>query len=238
MPSERASPPLSTAPEARLLSVLLALTAVTGLVDAVSFLALGRVFTANMTGNVALLGFALAGTPGLSVLRSAVALAAFLAGAVIGGRLAARMRVTARARWMTFAFGTEAAFLAVAAVATLGHVAEISGDAGRLYAAIVLTGLAMGVRNATVRTLAVPDMTTTVLTLTLTGLAADSALASGSGVGWGRRVASVAALSVGAAGGAWLIADSVALALVIGAAISGACALAATRFAKFERSTR
>jgi hypothetical protein len=68
--------------------ILLLMTVATGIVDAVSFLALGRVFTANMTGNVVLLGFAFAGVPGLSISRSALALLAFLFGAVLGGRVA------------------------------------------------------------------------------------------------------------------------------------------------------
>src|SRR5207245_2693798 len=68
-------------------AILLAMTGVTGVVDAVSFLAMGHVFTANMTGNIVLLGFALAGAAGLSVSRSSVALIAFLAGAVGGGRM-------------------------------------------------------------------------------------------------------------------------------------------------------
>ena len=50
-----------SSPERALPAVLVGLTAVTGLVDAVSYLALGHVFTANMTGNVVFLGFALAG---------------------------------------------------------------------------------------------------------------------------------------------------------------------------------
>jgi uncharacterized membrane protein YoaK (UPF0700 family) len=70
--------------------VLLALTAVAGLVDAASVLGLGRVFTANMTGNVVFLGFAAAGAPGLSFARSSAALLAFYLGAVIGGRIAIR----------------------------------------------------------------------------------------------------------------------------------------------------
>jgi hypothetical protein len=45
---------------------LLVLTAVSGIVDAISFLGLGHVFTANMTGNVAFLAFAVAGIPGVS----------------------------------------------------------------------------------------------------------------------------------------------------------------------------
>jgi len=67
---------------------LLVLTFTTGLIDAVSYLALGRVFTANMTGNIVLLGFAFAGARGLSISRSSVALIVFLTGAVAGGRLA------------------------------------------------------------------------------------------------------------------------------------------------------
>src|SRR2546422_5798422 len=73
--------------ESRLATALLVLTAATGLIDAVSYLALGHVFTANMTGNVVFLAFAIAGAPGLSIPRSLVSLGAFLAGAVAGGRL-------------------------------------------------------------------------------------------------------------------------------------------------------
>src|SRR5256712_3976779 len=71
---------------ASLPQLLLVLTVTTGLIDAVSVLGLGRVFTANMTGNVVFLGFALARVPGFSLVRSLAALAAFLAAAVIGGR--------------------------------------------------------------------------------------------------------------------------------------------------------
>ena len=64
---------------------LLVLTFTTGLIDAVSYLALGRVFTANMTGNVVLLGFGIAGSDGLPVVAPIVSLAAFLIGARWGG---------------------------------------------------------------------------------------------------------------------------------------------------------
>src|ERR1700693_2517619 len=69
---------------------LLGMTTVTGLVDAVSFLSLGRVFTANMTGNIVLLAFATAHVSGLSIARSLTALLAFLVGAIIGGRVMSR----------------------------------------------------------------------------------------------------------------------------------------------------
>ena len=145
-------------------AILLAMTAVTGIVDAVSFLAMGRVFTANMTGNVVLLGFAFAGAPGLSISRSSVALIAFLAGAVAGGRMT--LDVSGR-RWVSRAFLVEASLLALsAALATINPLQP--------YAVIASTAVAMGLRNAVVRKLGVPDLTTTVLTLTITGLAADS----------------------------------------------------------------
>jgi uncharacterized membrane protein YoaK (UPF0700 family) len=72
--------------------LLLVLTAEAGLVDAVSYLKLGHVFVANMTGNVVFLGFSIGGASGLSTLASLVAIAAFLIGAIAGGRLAANYR--------------------------------------------------------------------------------------------------------------------------------------------------
>src|ERR1700755_2480163 len=84
--------------------VFLGMTAVTGLVDAVSFLSLGRVFTANMTGNIVLLGVAAAHVPGLSIARSLTALLAFLVGAVLGGRVMARAKPDSQIRFAAQAF--------------------------------------------------------------------------------------------------------------------------------------
>jgi uncharacterized membrane protein YoaK (UPF0700 family) len=193
--------------------LLYLLTAVTGLVDAVSYIGLGHVFTANMTGNIVLLGFAFAGVPGLSVLRSLTALAAFLVGAVIGGRLATTLAPLSGNRWRMTAFGCEALFLLGA---TLTSIVQVPLDSTRLYAVIVLTALAMGLRNATVRKIAQPDLTTTVLTLTITGLAADSSFAGGSNPRWQRRVISILCMSAGAFVGALLLRHS--LALPLGAA--------------------
>lgn len=208
-------------------ALLLALTLVTGLVDAVSYLALGRVFTANMTGNVVFLGFAAAGTPGLSMTRSLAALAAFLLGAVVGGRWANRLSSGPQYAWTTRAFGAEAALFTAAALVAHGQGSDLAPASILLYLVIVFTGFALGLRNATVRRLGVPDLTTTVLTLTLTGLAADSRLAGGSGASSGRRVASVAAMLGGAAIGALLLRHSVAAPLALCAVVSGCCAAAA-----------
>lgn len=202
---------------------LLALTGVTGLVDAVSFLGLGHVFTANMTGNVVFLAFAAVRAPGLSVARSLTSLAAFLIGAALGGRLGVAMADTRR-RWLLTAAVSEAGLLFIAALAAIGFDIESATPPSRLYAVIALTAVAMGLRNATARRLAVPDLTTTVLTLTLTAVAADSALAGGTNPRLGRRVASVFLMFAGAAIGALLLRRGLALPLVL----SGACALATT----------
>jgi uncharacterized membrane protein YoaK (UPF0700 family) len=83
---------------------------------------------------------------------------------------------------------------------------------------IVLTAITMGLRNATVRSLRVPDLTTTVLTLTLTGLAADSPLAGGNNPRALRRIVSVVVLFCGAALGAFLLRYGLALPLFVTAA--------------------
>jgi uncharacterized membrane protein YoaK (UPF0700 family) len=181
---------------------LLILTASTGLVDAASYLGLGHVFAANMTGNIVLLGFGIVGGYGLPVVAPSVSLAAFLAGAIVGGRLVRDQGRNRDAQFLT-ALGIEAASLAAAAVLTAAahiHPGSAAGDC-----VIALLALGMGVRNATVRKLAVPDVTTTVLTMTLTGLAADSRLAGGDGTGTVRRTSAVVAMLLGALAGALLL---------------------------------
>ncbi len=215
---------------------LLGMTAVTGLVDAVSFLSLGHVFTANMTGNVVFLAFAIAGVPELSIARSSCALGAFLVGALVGGRTMADRDADSHLRWTLLAFVLELALLSIATVVSIGYRGpEISTT--QLYVLIVLTGLAMGIRNATVRKLAVPDLTTTVLTLTVTGLAADSSLAGGGNPRWQRRTGSVIAMFVGAGLGAVLIRNSLALTLGVSVAALFVCSVALT-FSDRVRSTR
>src|SRR5438105_11704700 len=144
----------------RLPTILLILTAVTGLVDAVSFLGLGRIFTANMTGNVVFLAFAVAGAPGLSISRSLTSLIAFLLGAILGGRLAVTLTATSRRRWLVTVAVAEAGLLFVAALVLVG-VDIASETSNAVYIVIILTAVAMGLRNATVRRLAVPDLNTT-----------------------------------------------------------------------------
>ncbi|QOY85640.1 YoaK family protein [Paludibaculum fermentans] len=200
---------------------LLLLTFSTGLIDAVSFLGLGHVFTANMTGNIVFLGFAVAGSPGLSIIRSILSLGMFLVGGVGGGRLGKAMATHPTSQWLVTAALTEAGLLFAAVLVAIGFDISSGQPPSSLYAVISLTALAMGLRNATVRRLAVPDLTTTVLTLTLTGIAADSSLAGGVDPRLSRRLTSVGLMFAGAAAGALLLQFGLSVPL----AVSGAVAL-------------
>jgi uncharacterized membrane protein YoaK (UPF0700 family) len=179
---------------------LVLLTVLAGVADAITYLELGRVFVANSTGNVVFLGFAAAGATQLSVPASLVAIAAFLLGSLAGGRLASRLGTQRRA-WLLRALSLELLLVLAASV-----VAIVLGHAGdRRYALIAPMSIALGVQNATVRKLAVPDMTTTVLTLTLTGLASDSHLAGGESPRWRRRTSAVVLMLAGAFIGGLLV---------------------------------
>ena len=183
-------------------ALLFVLTVFTGLVDAVSYLKLGHVFVANMTGNVVFLGFAVAGAPDFSVGPPTVATLAFLAGALMGGRLGSGIGHH-RGRLIATASYVQIGLVAAALLASI-WATDTDAGAGR-YLLIVLLGLAMGLQNATARRLGVPDLTTTVLTLTLTGIAADSSLAGGVNPNPARRVLATATMFLGAAIGALLI---------------------------------
>jgi uncharacterized membrane protein YoaK (UPF0700 family) len=225
--SAETSPLTVSPPRASLRTpVLFGLAAVTGIVDAVCYLALGHVFTANMTGNIVLLGFAVAGVESLSVGRSVTALGAFLLGAVLGVRLATSMNPVMH-RWPAVAFGSEGALLFIAATVA----GSVPGGAATLstavYLVIVLTGLAMGMRNATIRRLGEREVNTTVLTMTLVGIASDSVFAGGSNQGVFRRVGFVMSVLAGAAAGAFLLRYSAALPLGIAGAASTVCAVTA-----------
>src|SRR6266480_6698842 len=208
---------------------LLGMTAVTGLVDAVSFLSLGRVFTANMTGNIVFLAFATAHVSGLSIARSLTALLAFLVGAILGGRVMARANPDSQIRFAAKAFLLEVSFLLAASFCGIGYRSDLLEDSFQPFALIALTALAMGTRNAAVRKLAIPDLTTTVLTLTITGIGAHSSIANGNNPRLARRVESVVAMFLGAAMGAVIIHYSISAALWLGTAISALCSAALFR---------
>lgn len=200
-----------------LTQALLLLTFTTGLVDAVGFIGIGRVFTANMTGNVALLGFGLAGSAHLPVLAPLVSLTAFLVGAGGGGALAVRIG-THRRNHIGAAIAIE--IVLITAAAAVAAIVKIHVGASAGLSVIALLALAMGVRNATMRHVGVVDLTTTVLTGTLTNLAAGLPLLGGSGEATARRLLTVLALLLGALTGALLLQVSLVLALAAAAALA------------------
>src|SRR5215472_1672510 len=136
-------------------ALLVALTAAAGWVDALSYLALGHVFTANMTGNLVLLGVAVGSLEAGGALRSAVALAGFAAGALLGSALTR----DAAGDWP----GRVTAALAVEAAALAAFTALWRASTGQ-EALIALSAVGMGIQSAAVRRLAVPGVATTFVT--------------------------------------------------------------------------
>ncbi|WP_179562369.1 YoaK family protein [Sphingomonas sp. R3G8C] len=193
-------PPVVVRPASPLPRLLLLLSATTGLVDAVSVLGLGKVFTANMTGNVVFLAFALARAPGFTPLPYVVALALFMAGALVAGRLWRHAASHPLRYWLVRAALLEAVLFLVAAGVALVPGVDRPHPTWAVFAMIALTAGAMGFRNATVRQLKVPDLTTTVLTLTITGIAADAGAPN-----LRTRLGAIAAIFAGAVAGALLV---------------------------------
>ena len=187
-----------------LIHLLLLLSATTGMVDASSILGMGKVFTANMTGNVVFLAFSAAGAPGFQPMSYLIALGTFMVGATFAGRLWRMPGPQHLRHWLIVAALIEATLLMFAGVVALGIDQAELPDQRLIWCAIALTSAAMGFRNAVIRQIQVPDLTTTVLTLTITGLASDSHIASGQAPNFGRRFGAVAMIFCGAALGSVL----------------------------------
>jgi uncharacterized membrane protein YoaK (UPF0700 family) len=209
-------------------ALMLVLTVLTGVVDAVSILSLGRVFVANMTGNVVFVGFALAGASGFSLSASLSALGGFLVGAAAGG-VAVERQGRHRGRLVVIVTGAELG-LVLAALLTAAIAGPHLDTAARNGIAALLA-LAMGAQNAAVRQLKVFDLTTTVLTMTLTGIAADFRQRDRFAIV--RRLLAVGAMLAGATAGALLVlqvSDVAALALAAALlALVVVCAITASR---------
>jgi uncharacterized membrane protein YoaK (UPF0700 family) len=165
----------------------------------------------------------------------------FLVGAAGGGWLAARrigpantaVSASARRRWLSITLLVELGLVITAGGVAIGL--PVGGGGGRHYTVIALLAAALGLQNATVRRLAVPDVTTTVLTLTLTGLAADFGQA-GRSPRVGRRLAAVGLMAAGALIGALLLRVDVAVP-VLAAAVVIALAAVALRFGRSRETT-
>lgn len=182
--------------------MLMILTFVTGVVDAVGFLALDRVFVGNMTGNIVILGMALAGADDLPIVGPAIALGAFVVGAFAGGIFLRRRRKV----WSTAVsalLGAGAVVLALNAVAFL--IPAWSATAALELVASTSTAAVMGVQAAVARSLAVADVTTVVVTSTLTSFASESLVDKGFKGIWNRRLAAIVIILLGAFAGALLL---------------------------------
>ncbi len=221
---------LSAVPPPRMqLVLMLVLTFTTGIVDAVGYLGLDRVFTGNMTGNVVILGMGLLGAQNLPVLGPVVALLGFLSGAAFGGRA---LKGSARS-WTPLT--TRLLALVGGVVVLLSLLLLVLGEGITHGPALVVTTLlggAMGLQAATARVVAVRDLTTVVVTSTITSLAADAASGSGFHL---RRVLAVGLILAGAAVGAllllWQVGAGLLLAglLILGTALVGGAHDAAAR---------
>lgn len=210
--------------------LMLSLTFSTGVVDAVGYLGLDRVFTGNMTGNVVLLGMAFAGGANLPILRPALALIFFMLGAALAGRMLSK----GPEGW---SWRTSVALMVVAggltALSVFVAVADVQGNStlGSITTSCMAT--IMGVQAATARRLKVAEITTVVVTSTITGLAADSRLAGGDSRFWERRALAIALILVGAVAGAAALNVGLWLGLAVSALIS--ILVAAAGFVRHHR---
>ncbi len=204
---------------------MLLLTGAAGYVDAISYLALGRVFTANMTGNTVLFGLAIVQGDGGAVVRTALALGAFIGGTAIGAWLVHRGESPGEwPRGVTLALGFECVLLAA-----------LAGDrSSMLVGRVALAALAMGVQSAAARRLNVFGIATTFMTGTITSLVSLIARhgIGPTAMGHGKRVLATAwamyVVGAMAAGGAIQVVPG--LALVVPVVIVLTVVVAAVQF--------
>ncbi len=199
--------------------LMLVLTFSTGVVDAVGYLGLDRVFTGNMTGNVVLLGMAFAGGADLPILRPALALVFFMLGAALAGRVLRRGPEGWSGRTSSTLLGVTAGLTALAV-----YVALVDVHADEVLGSITTSVLAtvMGIQAATAKRLKVAEITTVVVTSTITGLASDSRLAGGKSPFWARRSSAIALIMAGAVVGALALRVDLWLGIAVSALLSGA----------------
>ncbi len=185
-------------------ALLVCLTLSSGAVDAISYLGLGKVFTANMTGNIVLLGLAVGRSEGSELIRAVISLVAYALGAFLGARMARGGEGDATwPREVTLVLGFEALLQAGLFAAWLASAAHPGQTLEALM--VGMSAVAMGMQSAAVRALGVTGVTTTYVTGTLTGLLGGLAEGSGSRPERARRAAVLVALLAGAAIGAVVI---------------------------------
>lgn len=215
--------------DARIPALILLLTGVAGLVDAVSYLAFDRAFAATQTGNLVFLGLATARTPGFVVLALATALLGFMAGALVTGRILLR-GVVSKAR--LFRVFTAAQFVPVALAAGLQGCVPALVSSIPVTILLGLLAFAMGIQASGTNRLGIPGLErTTVLTTTITLVAADSFTGKDTHARSVRWIASILALVAGATLGAELYSRlGLLVPLILAAALVGIAASSAVLF--------
>ncbi|MBW4042816.1 MAG: DUF1275 domain-containing protein [Acidobacteria bacterium] len=185
------------------LALMLTLTFSTGVVDAIGYLGLDKVFTGNMTGNVVILAMGLTGQDGLPIVGPILALAGFVAGGMAAGRL---LRGVPKGwhRRDTWVLAIAAGLLLLALIPT-AFITRTPAIPALGLPVTALLAVAMGMQAGAARHIAVTDVTTVVITSTLAALAFDSRFGRNTGQTWFRRLAAVTLLALGALSGATLL---------------------------------
>jgi uncharacterized membrane protein YoaK (UPF0700 family) len=200
--------------------LMMALTVVTGALDAVGYLGLDRVFTGNMTGNVVILGMGIAAEEGLPVAGPLIALIGYVVGAAIVGGVI-RGRVRAWTPVVTATICVNAVILA--AVATVLLLVPVPGQSLGGVAAAATIALVMGAQASIARFLAVTDMTTVVVTSTITSYASETLFMGGLAWFTHRRLWAVVAIFAGALAGGLMMKLHISVPVYVAAAVTLAC---------------
>jgi uncharacterized membrane protein YoaK (UPF0700 family) len=222
--------------------LVIVLTVTSGAVDAISFLGLGGVFTAVMTGNLVLLGLAVGSGALAAAARSAGAVPAYAAGVFLAGLITGPGGGGSRAPWapwparVTVALGVE---LCVEIGWLVGWVAtDGRPEGGAALVLIAVSAVAMGIQAGAVRTLSLPALSTTYLTGTLTWLIGRLATGTREPSAWRLRAAAIGGLVVGAASGAAMLRTAPRWAAVLPATLVAAVVVTATAASRPRRAVR
>ncbi|MBN2427167.1 MAG: DUF1275 domain-containing protein [Deltaproteobacteria bacterium] len=152
-------------------SMLLILTLAAGGMDSISYLGLGEVFTAMMTGNTVLFGLSVGQGEYLAALRGVVALAGFALG-VAAGTVIVDCRPKNKDWPVTVTWALVLEVVLLVFFVLLWHLSGGERSGGLRYGMITVSAMAMGIQSAAARCLGVPGITTTYITGTLTTLMA------------------------------------------------------------------
>ena len=222
--SESSPTPPTAQHEIPITVAMAVLTVTAGAVDAISFLALGQVFTALATGNLLFLAFALGGQGAVPVERPAIALAAFIVGVIMGSTL---LRALGQHRWFPIALGVEAALVAVAGLVALS-VAGVGAMSVPHPLVIAVLAVAMGLRSMAALRAAIPGMPTQMIQGSLVAVidafisrrsaAGRQPKPEGAKLSLARHAATIGGTLVGAVLGALLVNAGAGLALLVVAA--------------------